>query len=74
MPSLHASVHQSQTIVLLPLVTTPITNASSSSISFNDQDILNVIHFLNINKAHVFDDLSIRLIKVCDSSIVKLCQ
>ena len=41
----------------LPLVTTPITNASLSSISFNDQDILNVIHSLNINKAHGFNDL-----------------
>ena len=32
----------------LPLVTTLITNASLSSISFNDQDILNVIHSLDI--------------------------
>ena len=55
----------------LPLVTTPITNASLSSISFNDQDILNVIHSLNINKAHWYDDLSIRLLKICDSTIVK---
>ena len=55
----------------LPLVTTPITNASLSSILFNDQDILNVIHSLNINKVHGFDDLSIRLLKICDSSIVK---
>ena len=55
----------------LPLVTTPITNASLSSISFNDQDIPNVIHSLNINKAHGFDDLSIRLLKICESSIVK---
>ena len=55
----------------LPLVTTPITSASLSSISFNDQDILNVIHSLNINKAHGFNDLSIRLLKICNSSIVK---
>ena len=55
----------------LPLVTTPITNASSSSISFNDQDILNIIHSLDINKANGYDDLSIRLLKICDSSIVK---
>ena len=55
----------------LPLVTTPITNASLSSISFNYQDILNVIHSLNINKAYGFDDLSIRLLKTRDSSIVK---
>ena len=55
----------------MPLVTTPITNSSLSSISFNDQDILNVLHSLNISKAHGFDDLSIRLLKICDSSIVK---
>ena len=55
----------------LPLVKTPITNASLSSASFDDQDILNIIHSLNINKAHGCDDLSIRLLKICDSSIVK---
>ena len=43
----------------LPLVATPITNASLSSISFNVQDILNVIYSLNVNKVHGFDDLSI---------------
>ena len=55
----------------LPLVTTPITTASLSSISFNDQDVLNVIHSLNINKGHGYDDISIRLLKIWDSSIVK---
>ena len=49
----------------LPLETTPITNASLSSISCSDQGILNVIHSLNINKAHGFEDLSIRLLKIC---------
>ena len=39
--------------ITLPLVTTPITNASFSSISFNDQDILNIMHSLNINKAWI---------------------
>ena len=55
----------------LPLVATSLTNASLSSVSFNDQDILKIIHFLNINKAHGYDDISIRLLKICDSSIVK---
>ena len=55
----------------LLLVTTHVTNASLSFISFNDQDILKIIHFLNINKAHVYDDISIRLLKICDSSIVR---
>ena len=55
----------------LPLVTNPVTNASLSSISFIDQDILNIIHSLNLDKAHGYDNLSIRLLKICDSSIVK---
>ena len=32
----------------LPLVTTPVNKASLSSISLNDQDILKIIHSLNI--------------------------
>ena len=55
----------------LPLVTSSVTNASLSFISVNDQDILNITHSLNINKAHGYDDISIRLLKICDSSIVK---
>ena len=34
----------------LPLVTTPVTNASLSSISFNNEDVLKIIHCLNIIK------------------------
>ena len=55
----------------LPLVITPATNASLSSISFTNQDILKIIHSLNINKAHGYDDISIKLLKICDSSIVR---
>ena len=58
----------------LPLVTTTVTNASLASISFSDRDILKITHSLNINKAHGYDDISIRLLKICDSSIVKPCQ
>ena len=55
----------------LPFITTPITNANLSSISFNDQDFLNIIHSLDINKAHGYDHISIRLLKICGSSVVK---
>ena len=54
----------------LPLVRTPVTNASLSFISLNNQDILKIIHTLNINKAHGYD-MSIRLLKIYDSSIVR---
>ena len=47
---------------MLPLVITPATYASLLSISFKDQDVLKIIHFLNINKAHKYDDISIRLL------------
>ena len=30
-----------------------------------------MIHSLNINKTHGYNNLSIRLLKICDSSIVK---
>ena len=55
----------------LPLVVTPATNASLSSILFRDQDILKIIHTLSINKVHGYDDVSVKLLKICDSSIVR---
>ena len=63
---------------------TPITNDSSlprlvalnsesslSAIHFNNDDILKIIRSLNINKAHGHDNISIRMIKICDKAIVK---
>ena len=61
---------------------TPITNDSSlpillnlnltsklSVINFTDDDILKIIRSLNINKAHGHDDISVRMIKICDKAI-----
>ena len=42
-----------------------------SSFQFNDQDILKIIRALHVNKAHGCDDIPIRMIKICDQSIVK---
>ena len=63
---------------------TPITNDSSlpsllnlnltsklSVINFTDDDILKIIRSLNINKAHGHDDISIRMIKICDKAILE---
>ena len=33
--------------------------------------VLNLIRSLDINKSHGFDQISIRMLKICDSSIVK---
>ena len=32
------------------------------------------MHSLSINKRHVYDDISIGLLKMCETSIVRLCQ
>ena len=36
-----------------------------------DEDIYRIIKTLDINKAHGHDKLSIRILKLCDKSIVK---
>ena len=48
-----------------------VSNVSLSSIHFENQDILKIIRAVNNNKAHGYDDISIRLLKICDSSIVR---
>ena len=40
-------------------------------ISFEDEHILKIIRSFNINKDHVHDDISIRMINICDSALVK---
>ena len=57
--------------IALPSRTNSVSNVSLSSIQFKDQDILKIIDSLNYNKAHGYDDISIRLLKICVSSIVK---
>ena len=42
------------------------------SINFSDNDILKIIRSLDINKAHDHDDISIRMVKICDDAISKL--
>ena len=42
-----------------------------SSLDFNEDEILKIIRALNIHKAHGHDDISIRMIKICDISLLK---
>ena len=44
------------------------TNKRLSSVVFDDQDVIKIIRALNINKV---DDISIRMIKICDSALKK---
>ena len=39
--------------------------------NFSDDDILKIIRSLNINKAHCHDDISVRMVKICDNAIMK---
>ena len=48
-----------------------VTDLRLDSIVFDESKILALIRALNVNKAHGHDDVSIRMIKICDDSIVK---
>ena len=48
-----------------------MTDAKISSIKFENKDIINVIKALDPCKAHGYDDISIRMLKICNSNIVK---
>ena len=49
-----------------------VLTASFSSFCFNEGVILKIFNASNINKAHGHDDISIRMIKLCSKSVVKL--
>ena len=60
---------------------TPLTNNSvlpsaisfktQSSINFEKEDILKIIRNLKVDKAHVNDNISIWMLKICDSVLVE---
>ena len=41
------------------------------SLDFNEDKMLKIIRALNMNKAHGHDYFSIRIIKICDESLLK---
>ena len=45
--------------------------ARLTSIQFDNNDILKIIRSLNVNKAHGHDGISVRIIKMCDESLVQ---
>ena len=55
----------------LPIDSSKRTNNLLSTISFTKDDIANIIKNLNSNKAHGFDMISIRMLKICGDSILK---
>ena len=55
----------------VPESQTYITDSKLSSLQFEDKDIIKIIRSLDINKAHGHDDISIRMLKICDLAIIK---
>ena len=56
---------------VLPTNQVFLTQVSLGSLDFNESEILKIIRALNVNKPHGHDDISIRMIKVCDKSLLK---
>ena len=55
----------------LPINQIFLTKSRLSSLDINEDEILKIIRALNIHKAHGHDDISIRMIKTCDRSLLK---
>ena len=56
---------------VLPVSQMFLTQSRLNYIDFNEVEILKIIKALNIHKAHGHDDISIRMIKICDKSLLK---
>ena len=56
---------------VLPTSQHVLTQSRLHSIDFSCEEISKIIRSLDVNKAHGQDDISIRMIKTCDNSLVK---
>ena len=59
------NVHPYKTTVLL-------ISSRRFTLDLNEKKIIKIIRNLNVHEAHGHDDISIRMIKICDKSILKL--
>ena len=48
-----------------------LTQSRLGTINFNENKMLKIIRALNIHKAHGHDDISIRMIQICDRTLIK---
>ena len=48
-----------------------LTNSRINSVPFSEDLVIKIIRNLNVNKAHGHDDISIRMIKMYDESLVR---
>ena len=55
----------------IPGSQTYITDIKLSSLQFEDKDTIKISRSLDTNKAHEHDDISIKMLKICDLAITK---
>ena len=55
----------------LPVNQLFLTQSRLTSLDLDNDELLKIIRALNINKGHGHDDISIRMIKICDKSLIK---
>ena len=55
----------------LPVNQLFLTQSRLTSLDLDDDELLKIIRALNINKAHGHDNISIRMIKICEKSSIK---
>ena len=48
-----------------------LTQEKLCPLDFSNNEILKLIRSLNVHKAHGYDDISIRMIRICDKSLIK---
>ena len=56
---------------VIPINQTFLTQSWLTSLDFSEEEILKIIRALNIHKAHGHDDVSIRMIKLSNKSLLK---
>ena len=55
----------------IPEIQTYLTDSKLSSLQFEDKDIIKIIRSLDTSKPHGYDDISIKMLKICHLSIIK---
>ena len=56
---------------VLPINQMFLTQSRLGTTDFNENEMLKIIRALNIHKAHGHDDISIRMIQICDRTLIK---
>ena len=47
-----------------------LTASRLCTLTFNEEEIIKIIKNLNLHRAHSHDDISIRMIKICNKSVL----